>query len=293
MQKAITELIPSESLKKAIYEQEFILSELALIETAYRAAPDFDSRIKYLKMLENKLSEEYGSYAEKLIEAEYKKLEEMKRGGDNVIYELNIKTAPDAYMECYFCRSFDGALKLIPKFYKEYEDFCSESELSRYTVKRHHVFSDDEDFSEYDNGEAVFLKGCVLYSVEISDIFAVSCGGNCSRCDRLCIYSGKTAYPRHLSHMDAVKYYDNNGYEHFGVVHLFDASDTVSEYYIIPLDSKYMEYGNYEEAHFSHEHVHTIFADRITAGSLPEKYLRNYNEYCVFLRNSSKLTGRG
>ena len=133
MQKAITELIPSESLKKAIYEQGFILSELSLTEIAYIAAPDFDSRIKYLKMLEKALSTEYGRYAGKLAEYEHKKLEIIKNGGDDIIYELNIKTAPNACTERFFCRDLDSALKLIPKYYKEYEDFCTETELSRYT----------------------------------------------------------------------------------------------------------------------------------------------------------------
>ncbi|MBQ8569240.1 MAG: hypothetical protein IJ446_08480 [Oscillospiraceae bacterium] len=284
MQKAITELIPSESLKKAIHEQGFILSELSLTEIAYIAAPDFDSRIKYLKMLEKNLPTEYGRYAGKLAEYEHKKLEIIKNGGDDIIYELNIKTAPNACTERFFCRDLDSALKLIPKYYKEYEAFCTETELSRYTVTKHHVFSDD-DFTDDYPGQAVFLKGCVLYSVEIPELSPPGCSNNgtCIGCDNICIYSGKTAYPRHLSHKDAVKYYDNNGYEHFGIVHLFDDSDTDSEYYIIPLNSKYMEYGNYAEAHFSHEHIHTIFADRISPDELPEKYLHRYNEYCKYL----------
>ena len=75
LQERVVNLIPSKSLKKAIRETEFQLSDIALLSTAYEYAPNFDSRLEYLMLIRDILSGEIRAYADRIIESEH----QMKR----------------------------------------------------------------------------------------------------------------------------------------------------------------------------------------------------------------------
>ena len=276
LQRRIVSLIPSTSLKNQIKLTNHRLSDADLLSIAYRYATDFDTRIEFLQMLEQHFTGELRDYTSRLIQVQRQMLEVFWEPADNAAYELHIKDTPDAYDERYLCKSFDAALRIIPLFLKEYD--CEENALTRYTIVKRRILTEEADFSEDELGELVLLAGMRVYSVKIwsLDHLPEDCsGGQCLECDRPCAACHETVFPQFIRHSDAVKFYDFSGKESYGIAFALD-NLPCSEYYVIPLDSEAVRYHDFANLSNAHRHIPAPLAERIEEETLPKEMRADY-----------------
>jgi len=281
----IVDLIPSKDLRNTIRSTDHRLTDIALLATVYHCAPDYSTRIEYLRMLESIFVGDLKAYVTRIIETQRQSMDSFLKNEPDAVYELHIKETTDAYDETYLCTSFDAAMKMIPLFYQEYE--CNENALSRYRIVKRRIFSarEGELFAEDHLGEAVLLPGGVIYSVEMNGIRAEDCDGLCLDCERYCIHNMEIPYPCFTKHADAVKYRRYDGTERFGVVLQWDDAPT-NECYIIPLDIEQIRYHDFKNAHYGHEHIPSALVERVSVEGLPVELQKDYLAYSEFLREN-------
>ncbi len=275
LQSRIVSLIPSTSLKNQIRLINHRLSDADLLSTAYRYAADYDARVELLQMLEQQFTGDLRDYTSKLIHVQRQMLEVFLKPEDNTVYELHIKDTPDAYDERYLCKSFDAAIRIIPLFFQEYD--CEENSLTRYTIVKRRVLSEEADFSDDELGELVMLAGMRVYSVNMwsFDHQAEECAGQCLNCNSPCADCHETIFPQFIQHGDAVKFYDLSGKESYGIVLAFN-NLPCSEYYVIPLDSDAVRYHDFDNIHDAHQHIPAPLTERIEEAALPEEIRADY-----------------
>ena len=275
LQSRIVSLIPSTSLKNQIRLINHRLSDADLLSTAYRYAADYDTRVELLQMLEQQFTGDLRDYTSKLIHVQRQMLEVFLKPEDNTVYELHIKDTPDAYDERYLCKSFDAAIRIIPLFFQEYD--CEENSLTRYTIVKRRVLSEEADFSDDELGELVMLAGMRVYSVNMwsFDHQAEECAGQCLNCNSPCADCHETIFPQFIQHGDAVKFYDLSGKESYGIALAFN-NLPCSEYYVIPLDSDAVRYHDFDNIHDAHQHIPAPLTERIEEAALPEEIRADY-----------------
>ena len=275
LQSRIVSLIPSTSLKNQIRLINHRLSDADLLSTAYRYAADYDTRVELLQMLEQQFTGDLRDYTSKLIHVQRQMLEVFLKPEDNTVYELHIKDTPDAYDERYLCKSFDAAIRIIPLFFQEYD--CEENSLTRYTIVKRRVLSEEADFSDDELGELVMLAGMRVYSVNMwsFDHQAEECAGQCLNCKSPCADCHETIFPQFIQHGDAVKFYDLSGKESYGIALAFN-NLPCSEYYVIPLDSDAVRYHDFDNIHDAHQHIPAPLTERIEEAALPEEIRADY-----------------
>lgn len=275
LQSRIVSLIPSTSLKNQIRLINHRLSDADLLSTAYRYAADYDARVELLQMLEQQFTGDLRDYTSKLIHVQRQMLEVFLKPEDNTVYELHIKDTPDAYDERYLCKSFDAAIRIIPLFFQEYD--CEENSLTRYTIVKRRVLSEEADFSDDELGELVMLAGMRVYSVNMwsFDHQAEECAGQCLNCNSPCADCHETIFPQFIQHGDAVKIYDLSGKESYGIALAFN-NLPCSEYYVIPLDSDAVRYHDFDNIHDAHQHIPAPLTERIEEAALPEEIRADY-----------------
>ena len=275
LQSRIVSLIPSTSLKNQIRLINHRLSDADLLSTAYRYAADYDARVELLQMLEQQFTGDLRDYTSKLIYVQRQMLEVFLKPEDNTVYELHIKDTPDAYDERYLCKSFDAAIRIIPLFFQEYD--CEENSVTRYTIVKRRVLSEEADFSDDELGELVMLAGMRVYSVNMwsFDHQAEECAGQCLNCNSPCADCHETIFPQFIQHGDAVKFYDLSGKESYGIALAFN-NLPCSEYYVIPLDSDAVRYHDFDNIHDAHQHIPAPLTERIEEAALPEEIRADY-----------------
>jgi len=282
----IVNLIPSKDLRYAIKEKGYLLSDIALLSTVVHCTLDFASRIEYLRMLESAFVGEIKAYTTRIIESQLQMREAFLKQESGVVFELHIKETPDAADETYLCSSLDAAMAMIPLFYREYDS--EENDSSRYHIVKRRVFSADkgELFSEDYLGDAVFLPNRTMYSVHVDAFCAEDCDYSCLDCNRYCVHCDRIQYPCFTSHGDVVKYREIDGSASYGVVLQWDDAPT-NECYVIPLDSEYIRYHDFKNAHNSHKHVLSVFVEKVTVDCLPSAMQDNCLAYLAFLSENS------
>ena len=288
LQSRIVSLIPSTSLKKQIKMTNYRLSDADMLSTAYRYAKDYDMRIELLQMLEQHFSGELRDYTSRLIQVQRQMLDSFLEPEYNAVYELHIKDTPDAYDERYLCKSFDAALRIIPLFFKEYN--CEENALSRYTIVKRRILSEEADFSEDELGELEMLPGRRVYSVSMwsFDHQAEACSGQCFECNRPCVVCQETVFPHFIQHGDAVKFCDSSGKESYGIA--FSLNDLpCSDCYVIPLDSDAVRYHDFANIHNSHQHIPAPLTERIEEEAIPEKMRADYKACLQYILEKGLL----
>lgn len=285
LQEQIVQLIPSESLKHAIKETGYQLSDIALLATVFNCAPDFDSRINLIQSIQNSFTGEIKAYAARLISVQRQMREAFTRSEPAAVFELHIKETPDAYDETYLCGSFEVAMKMIPLFYQEYDR--SETSLSRYRIVKRRVFSGSggEVFAEDHLGEAVILPGAILYSIEMEGYRAEDCDGLCLECNRYSIFCNDIPYPCFTEDGDVVEYQQYDGSKKYGVVHQW-SSEPTGDYYIIPLDGERIRYHDFANACYSHEHIAAYFVEKASPNVLPDKMKEDYLAYLEYINRN-------
>lgn len=275
LQRRIVSLIPSKSLKDQIELTNYHLSNEDLLSTAYNYAKDYDTRLELLQMLEQHFTGELRDYTSRLIQVQRQMLESFLEQEENVVYELHIKDTPDAYDERYLCKSFDAALRIIPLFFKEYN--CEENSLTRYTIIKRRILSEEDEFSEDEIGELILLAGMRVYSANVwsFDRQAEACSGQCFKCNLPCAVCHETIFPQFIRHGDAVKFYDFSGEESYGIAFEPD-NQPRSECYVIPLESDAVRYHDFANIHNAHQHIPAPLTERIKEEALPEEMREDY-----------------
>jgi len=274
----IISMIPSSSLKEAIKAAEFHLSNEGMLVTAFRYAPDFNSRLEILKELEQGTSGELKAYIARLIDTQYRMYEEFLSDSDGSIFEVHIKTAPDSYDERYLCSTYRSAIEIIPLFLQEYS--CTPNISTRYTIVKRCFFSAENGgaFSEDELGEIVLLPDLSVFSVNLYkyEHYAEECNGQCINCNRCCVSCYELLFPNFTNHGDVVSFSENiSGTKEYGIVYHFGAQQD-SDCYIIPIDSYVVRYRDFENIHNSHRHIPLPTVEKITVNELPDSLKEDY-----------------
>ena len=149
--------------------------------------------------------------------------------------------------------------------------------MTRYTIVKRRVLSEEADFSEDELGELVMLAGMRVYSVNMwsFDHQAEGCAGQCLNCNSPCADCHETIFPQFIQNGDAVKFYDLSGKESYGIALAFN-NLPCSEYYVIPLDSDAVRYHDFDNIHDAHQHIPAPLTERIEEAALPEEIRADY-----------------
>ena len=149
--------------------------------------------------------------------------------------------------------------------------------MTRYTIVKRRVLSEEADFSDDELGELVMLAGMRVYSVNMwsFDHQAEECAGQCLNCNSPCADCHETIFPQFIQHGDAVKFYDLSGKESYGIALAFN-NLPCSEYYVIPLDSDAVRYHDFDNIHDAHQHIPAPLTERIEEAALPEEIRADY-----------------
>lgn len=292
LQDQVVKLIPSKALQSAIEKDCFHCSDSTLLSIIFDYAPDFYSRIEYMKQALKSFTGEIKNYTERLIDIQYQMRDAFFQKTPGTVYELHIKKTPDAYDETYLCESFESAMEMIPLFFQEYE--CKECAETRYEIVKRHIFSGGgEKFSEDDLGEAVFLPGGILHSVSMYmyEYRAEDCGEDhdCLHCNRPCVLCNQPLFPCFVSDREVVEYLEYGGEKSYGIVLLENNAQT-SDYYIIPLDSERIRYHDFENTFYSHTHVASPLVEKSSPDKLPVKMRDDYFAYLEYLNSHNETS---
>ncbi len=271
LQNKIVSLIPSKDLRYAIHSNNCLLSDITLLSIVWRCAPDFEARLSLLKSLEKVCADDVKAIVSREICTQINMRRSFFTASPDAVYELHIKESPDAYDEAYLCASFETAMKMIPLFYREYE--CKETNKARYTIKKRCVISGESPtFTEDLIGEAVFLPGNILFSVEVYDIEGYAD----------LIPFEEAVYPRFVNPGDVVTYREYDGKIRFGVALRQDDADC--DYCVIPLDSNIMQRHDFDNVYDGHEHAYAVFTEVIDLEQLPSDMKQDYLAFRKYLK---------
>jgi len=285
LQELAAGLIPSKDLREAIRGSGFVLSDITLLATVFRCAPDFAARIEYLKLLEEAFTGELKEYTARLIRTQQQMLEAFLAPVPGSIYELHIRELPYTNDETYLCGSFEAAVKLIELFKAEYG--AEDDALLCCKIVKRRIFcaGEGEAFGEDYIADAELLDGGKIYSVAADGYSAQDCELDCPECKQPCIHGGEILYPCFIRDGDLVRYRQFGEAEHYGICFHGSAAPT-DEYYIIPLDCEQVRCHDFEHAWYGHEHISCVYVERATEGSLPEEVRRDYLAYRAFLKEN-------
>lgn len=286
LQQEIISCIRSNCLRKRIEESGHVFSETELLGIAYQFAPTYERRLQLLQLLAE-CAPSVSDHAKRCIAWEENKLREFRQTGESQLYELQIKTEPDAYEERYLCATYDAALEMIDGFYREYS--CKENETSRYRIVKRKVLQPGEDFDEDSLGECDLGPGKVLLSVTSwsDETENGECTHDCLECENRCAQLIEVDFPAFLPDYAAVQRHHWDGSSYYGIYFPYDyPGDTC---YIVPLDAEKLKKRDYKEADFwGHDHAPAPEVDQVTVEELPAELREAYLAYLEYLRSKKE-----
>lgn len=287
-QKIVVEKIKSVSLRKTIENEKTIFQPIELLKIVYDFVEKYDSRLFLLKTMLSVIDDQnMHSYIKFLINELENGLQQLQRNGSEYIFELHIKTSPNAYDERYICNSFSSAISLIDEFYKEYS--LKPSESAKYKIVKRKIYDSNKDKFDED-----FAGSCTLnYQKDICEMCIPcqtnfqNCDGICFECERLCMTNTDIRFPSFVGYKDLVKYQDTDGSIKYGVC--WDIPDFQDEEcYIIPLDCYALMYRSFDKAHDFHQHIPYPFVEKATLSDLTNEDKIIFNEYLNYLEKNEK-----
>ncbi len=280
LQKEITDLIPSKDLKNRIRESGFVMNDHTLLITILDCAPDFHSRIKYLEMF-SRLSncKTAKLQAQNIISVQKCIYKSFDKADENTVFEVHIKEFPNDFDNRYLCKTYQNALDMIDAFFKYYE--FHPNPLTRCKITKRRILSNT--FSEDIMGEAEFTSNKALYSIEDYTIGTEECDGCCKSCEKYCLHPDGAAYPIFTSEGELVKYTTADGNQQYGFVNWFGDNSPQEYACIIPIDTPYMHYRDFENACNSHTHIKQTFIEKADCNMLSEELKGIYWDYIKFI----------
>lgn len=281
IQKKIVALIPSNSLKEYISENNIEFLPYVLMQLADEYANSYDERIALLKELTNIADEKTNEVLPYLIESRMQELEQFLKPEENTVFELRIQLNYNFYNEQYFCKTFESAVKTVKAFLKEYECEDELNNKSTITIKKWSIFDEKIDFEndilgELELNENLEIKNavywrfdeCFQYQREMFDFSA--------------FYRG----------YHPVKYYDYNGKPRFSIIVPISNinCETEEEYpitdevYALPIDEA-IDLTEEGAPFCYHEHIPVTEIEILDKAELNNFMLKNYNDIYNYCRN--------
>lgn len=242
LQREILSCVWSAGLRSYVTEHNHIFSNAALLSIAYHFAPNYDERLRLLRLLAD-YAPDVSELAAQCVRFQHECLERFCQQGENEVYELRIQDDPEAYEERYLCASYQTALDMIDGYYREY-DFVSEQEAVRYVITKRKILQPTDAFQEDEVQECILGAGKVVLSAEIW------------RNENDPKHKLATVeYPNFIPHLSAVRYQKENHTIGRGVC-LVGGIGLTDAFYVIPLDNEMLRSRAYEDHLGNHWHEH-------------------------------------
>ena len=296
IQNQIIEATCSKSLQEAIRQIKFEVADFDLLLLAYRHAPDYDTRLSLLSLVENTTKDKTTKErAIKWMAFEKEKLCKFVEPEENCVFEVKIKEAPDSWEERYLARTCSGALKKFDYFCKYYYEVIRMDANSRFEIIKRRCVDETkfEDFNEDWRAEATYNRNSILINVLYEDLEIELLNGvtkcdsviqNCHACKNPCLTNKIPRLPQFLKNLDIVCYNNYFGKKQYAVVFVFKDNDEIDDCaYCIPLDKERIcnkvirsRKAFYEKLFELHEHIEYPRIDIIQAADLPKDALRAY-----------------
>lgn len=282
LQKEIVSCLWSTALKRQLAEQEYIFTEMDLLDMAFHFAPTFDERLRLLQLLAEQAST-VSDQAAGCITWQKKCFERFRHHGEHEVYELHIKDTPDAWDERYLCATFETALEMIDEFYKTY-DSAPETEQARYVIEKRKILQSGQPFCEDRMEACVLSAGKVLISVDFPSGESKNgiCGQTCPECENPCIEERSVCFPPFIPDRAPVMYRWYDGSLRHGIFLDCGTKGVGDTCYILPLDGETLRSRNYDKF-WDHEHIPCPYVDSVNLASLAPELQENYRAFITWL----------
>lgn len=283
----IIELLPSADLRAKIKDTNHSFKESELLEIIYTYAPSFEARLDLLKRFSENASPDISALAKAYIEYEQENFAHFVEAPKNVVYELHIKTNPDAWESDYLCASYNAALTCIDKYYEEYADInVKETEQTRYKILKRKIFSECDQFDMDAAAECVLGPNKTLLEVSNYQNYF----------EDFCEKKGITPpdgddvmYPCCAKDLSLIKYADSEGKEHFGVcrccIFSKNCCGLIDYLYVLPLDGTTIRDHRFNDEFYDHDHIELPKVTLAAPDDLDETMRKKYLDFVEFWKN--------
>lgn len=289
LQAEILSCIPAKSLIAKIETLGHSFTERDLLTIAFHYAPTFGEQLRLLNLLADH-APQVSDHAKKCISWQKNNLKRMQTQDPGTIYELRIKTDPDAYEERYLCSTYEATLEMIDKFHEEYEDVIDHPSQTKYTIEKRKVHSLGQPFCEDQIQECSLSYGKVLASVDsiVGDTEHGPCTcENCTDCKTDCILDNEVCFPRAVADRAPIRYLRSKGHWEYGIHLSFDRSQWGYEYYVIPFEGSMLSEKNYDQWWGGHWHEHIPFplGEEVSVDELSPEHRNRYEAFLLWLND--------
>ena len=289
LQAEILSCIPAKSLIAKIEALNHSFTERDLLTIAFHYAPTFGEQLRLLGLLADHAPQVSG-HAGKCISWQKNSLKQLQTQESDAIYELQIKTDPNAYEERYLCSTYEAALEMIDKFHEEYEDVIDNPSQAKYIIKKRMVHSLGQPFCEDQIQECSLSYGKVLVSVDsiVGDTEHGPCTGKgCGDCKADCILDNEVCFPCAVADRAPIRYLTSKGQWEYGIHLNFDRSQWGYEYYVIPFEGSMLSEKNYDQWWGGHWHEHIPFplGEEVSVDELSPEHRNRYESFLLWLND--------
>lgn len=209
-------------------KNSFIIADFDLLILAYKNAPDYNTKLELLQLIEvNTQDEKTKLQATFCIAYEKESFKRFISVEDNCIYEIKVSETPKTCEDSFFVKTFEGirsAVEIYCAFYK-----IDTSKMRIFVTKR--KLMDNETFEDNSigwRGDATYSGNFVLFDVsydydETSDysLPVKNCGNkwNCEECKSYpCLIQKAPTLPTFFNNFDVVRYIENDGAVRYSVL---------------------------------------------------------------------------
>lgn len=276
LQREVLSCVWSADLRSYVTEHDHTFSNAALLSIAYHFAPNYDERLRLLRLLADH-APDVSELAAQCVRFQQECLERFCQRGENEVYELRIQDDPEAYEERYLCASYQTALDMIDGYYREY-DFISEQDTVRYVITKRKVLQPTDAFQEDEVQECILGPGKVVLSAEIW------CNENDPKNTLAAV-----EYPNFIPHLSAVRFQKEDHTIGRGVC-LVGGIGLTDAFYVIPLDNEILRSRAYED-HLGdhwHEHIPGPCVEVCPVGDLTEEEKSDYLAFVAYWKQQEQ-----
>lgn len=296
LEKEIINLIPSKTLKEAIYAQKHEFSDLELVQIVIEFAVTWKEMIDYLLKLKEEIKDtKVVEYISEYIEIENKQYELLVTNDSNYVYEVDM--FPGSPGDKYLCPTYESTYITIDSYEKAYKKFIDAKVKSNIIISKCKVAirENPEDIDEGDDPVYAVLNSNKeikrMYShLQDVDIEAIGIEINsikypdCFKEGDL-VYININKFPEfNLSSYNYYIEYDEDkryGINSFDNIKKF--GEEVGECCFLDLSSEYVEYkkiDNNKEGYcdylMCHTHIDFGYLEKVKFEKLPDKIKEDY-----------------
>ena len=223
MRKTILREIPSKELRREIELRAFPFSEPELLKIAYRCAPSYGKLQLLLELVDREAKPETAAYARQLRQWQTEVKNEFCREIPDTVYELQIRTKPDAQPEIAV---FDDLVAVRGRLRERFERRSKTAEPVDITVTRLHI---DANGGSDRIGRAKLSSAGLFERIRVVGMPAPVAG-------ELAVDGGVPVFfPPHIPFRAAVRYRGEDGFWRLGI-HLGDTEGVKEALPVLPFD---------------------------------------------------------